>query len=379
MECGLWLRMTWYKCGEDREHLDHVARKKSRIKIPRATRIGMLPPGYFLARFRPKTKPITRRYLDLVTYFNSRQQALNEACRVKEYLEARLSRPCNVYVHFDEGGPHGHFIFRNADAAGRALRLTIRDCTDIKEGVAQILGRRVSPKGTGRRFVPLKMLKANPAALQEAKREHAAIVQAVDEILKLYRGHDAIRVAAVWGEMRHDTGSVDPKVTSGRQLMARLLNGLAHVGFEVVFRPDGSGETDVLFLDGVPAGRIKHLPPSTLVVQVGADRYQAHVPVLTTDARLSREEITTIEELLRSRYRAEVATFDQERFRKLPGFPTVGAGSPTVQIRKDIVANGPALSMADLARKELPSSRLGSEPFEPGEDSGDDDYPAPGN
>ena len=147
---GTYITIKWYGSDTARSHLMHDNRTRSTIRDPHIERYGSITDEDLLARVVGRTKPITNRYLETMAYTQGTVQ-LEE---VKSYLEQKLARPVVAYRHLDEAVEHCHFLAPNAGTDGRALRLNLSDFSEIKQRIAGILGRTVSPRGAAGAYLP---------------------------------------------------------------------------------------------------------------------------------------------------------------------------------------------------------------------------------
>jgi hypothetical protein len=346
----IYIELRWHDSREAKRHLDHVTRKRSRIENPKVEKLGDVPERYFLVKPAGRTKPITNRYLEIMTYVRTKDEAL----RVKDYLDYWLKRKTNVYLHDDEGGRHAHFILRNADDNDRALRLAKDDLREIKKDIAFALGRQLSPRGTGRRRLALKELKADPEALESAKREFEGTIAQIDELMTLYADYQRIRIAYRSGKGTRVVQDIDPRRSVRDQLLYRRLKAFEADGFEVLFAPVPQPAARVVYLDRVPEGRLGDLPAGTIVVETPGNGYETHTPVTLP---LSVSWVARAQRVLCSMYEANRASVDPESYRRLTGFRNMGRqDSHEVRVREDILCRGRALSIralkADLTRQK---------------------------
>jgi RepB DNA-primase from phage plasmid len=334
----MWIR--WYAAKIAKRHLEHIARVRSQIANPCWEKLGSVPEAYFLAQVPKRTKPLTNRYWELMTYVENR----TEAEKVRVYLEMRLQRAVNAYVHYDEGGVHAHFVARNANDQGRALRLSLKDIGEIKRSVACIVGLQLAPKGSGRRHIPLPLLRAHPGALRAAKQDFEVTVGQVQRVIDLYRGYKAVSVVAG----RLDVQVLDLTVPVRDQLLLKKLKGLNRRGAAIRFAPvlTDLARPSVLFLDAVPEGQLQELPQDTLIVEVSEHRYQVHIPFATP---ITPEEVTIAQRMLSGRFESDRSSIDVGHYRRLPGFGNEEyPEAPAVHIRDDVKPTGPAVSITEL-------------------------------
>jgi len=342
----IYIEMSWRNSQEANRHLDHVTRKKSEIKDPKVEKLGDTPDEYFLELPGRITKPITNRYFEIMTYIRTK----TEAERIKDYLECWYKRKVNVYLHDDEGGLHGHFILRNAGDDGRALNLKINNFRDIKKDIAFALDRQLSPKGTGRRRLNLKEIKADPQALQAAKDEFNTTIGYIDELMKLYDDCQSIRIAYRSKKETREriVQDIDPRRSVRDQLRYRHLMALNMDGAEILFAPvmEPTTKARVIYLDRVPERRLEELPAGSIVVQISEHAYEAHVPI---SLPLSVSWVAKGQRVLCGVYGANRASVAPDQYRRLPGFRHVSGENPQeTLIRRDIICRGRALSISAL-------------------------------
>jgi hypothetical protein len=329
-----YIRATWYDSRSAKRHLTHLTRERTTIQNPKWEVYGDMPEEYLLARTPRRTRPIKNRIFEVMTYVES----LGEMSRVWEYLEKRLNRAVNCYCHFDEKADHVHFVCRVADDDGRALRLRRTDLVEMCAKVAALLGRRLSPRGTGRRQLALKELKANPGALEAAKDDFGETIRQIDELMTLYVEYDRVRIACRRGTNIRVVREIDPMRPVRDQLRYRALRRLEADGFEVLFAPVPQAGARVVCLGLVPEAMLTELPAGAIVVQATEHAYEAHIPI---SLPLSRSGVAQVQRFLCSVYESDRASVAPDRYYSLPGFHEA-------RIRGDVVCSGRALSIAAI-------------------------------
>jgi hypothetical protein len=355
----MWIREEWYDSSSARAHLAHVDRTKTKIAEPKFDVFGDLSNEYLLAQPPKRTKPIKNRLFELTTYI----ETLGEMGEVWAYLEEKLGRPVNCYAHFDEGGDHVHFICRVADDEGKALRLQRQDLKEVNAHVASLLGRRLSPKGTGRRQLSLKEMKASPEALDDAENEFESTMEQIEAVMSLYASYDAVRIACRSEKGILRVQDIDPKRPARDQLYYRRLKALNMSGSEILFAPvpQSTSGARVIYLDRVPEHRLTELPAGSVVVETSEHAYGAHVPV---SLPMSAATVAVAQRVLCGEFDANRGSVAPGCYRRLPGFHNMSHENPReVRIIEDIMCQGRAVSISaingDLARQKRIQEKAG--------------------
>jgi hypothetical protein len=355
----IWIREEWYDSRSAKAHLDHVSRTRTKIQAPVWEVFGDLSEEYLLAQTVKRTKPIKNRLFEVVTYI----ETLGEMGQVWAYLEEKLGRPVNCYCHFDEGADHVHFVCRVADDTGKALRLQRRDLKEINASIASLLGRQLSPPGTGRRQLSLQEVKASPESLRDAKNEFESTIEQIDAVMSLYASYGAVRIAC-----RSDKGilrvqDIDPKRPVRDQLKYRRLKALNMSGSEILFAPvpQSTTEARVLYLDRVPEHRLTELPAGSVVLEISEHAYEAHIPV---SLPMSTSTVAKAQRVLCGRFDSNRGSVAPGHYRRLPGFRHMAPEDPQeIQIKENIVCQGRAVSIealrGDLSRQKRIQEAVG--------------------
>jgi hypothetical protein len=331
----VWIRESWYGRRAARKLLDYLTRRKTTTAAPRWDAFGDVSEKYLLARTRSKTRPIKNRLFEVTTYI----ETLDELSKVWGYLEERLARPVVCYCHFDESADHVHFVCRSADDQGRALRVGRMDLAEINARVTSLLGRQLSPRGTGREQLSLGELRAYPQGLAVCKTTFRETITAVDKVMALYAGYSRIRIATRSSGAVRIIQEIDPARSARDQLFYRHLKKLASTGSEILFSPVGSQKATLkpLYLNKVPARHLDQLPAGTVVVEASGS-YRVHIPVITT---LTSSRVATAQRVLCAKLDTDRESVPPGQWRHLPGFHDV-------RIRDDMSCYGVAVSILAL-------------------------------
>lgn len=331
----MWIREKWHDARSTRRLMAYLTRRRTMIPQPRWDVFGDVSERYLLRRTPNRTKPIKNTVFELVTYI----ETLGEMSTVWGYLEQRLRRPINCYCHFDEGADHAHFVCRAADDEGRALRLGRMDLAEMNARIAFLLGRTLSPKGTGREQLSLRELRANPQGLSVCKSRFQDAIAAIDTLMALYAGYQSIRIGAKSNGAVRTIQEIDPARSTRDQLLYRRLKNLAGTGSEIVFSPVGSPRATIkpLYLNRVPARHLNRIPAGSAIVAI-AGTHQAHIPVLTP---LTSSGVATIQRILCAKLETDRESVSPGQWRHLPGFHGV-------HIRTDVMPHGVSVSILAL-------------------------------
>ncbi len=191
---GAFVQIKKYGGSGGTRHMAHNLRKKTQREL--RGEIKKIGDWDSVMRHINEIKPIRKSqkwdYMEIVTYPENEGQAI----AVMEYLKGITNRPVAGVWHYDESHPHVHFVIAWRDENGRALRLQKGMLHTIKKDIARAVGRELTPRGQGRRTIPMHVYMTAPdhynaiAKLEEQRIREAR--ESIEHVLNVYR---SIRVS----------------------------------------------------------------------------------------------------------------------------------------------------------------------------------------
>ena len=353
---GAFVQIKKYGGSGGGSHLAHDLRKKTRKEL--RGDIEKFGDWDSVMRHIREIKPIRKSqkwdYMEIVAYPENSKQA--EA--ILDYLQQLLHRPVAGVWHFDERTPHVHYVIAWRDEEGRALRLQKGMLHTIKRDIARAVGREITPRGQGRRTVPMHVYMSDPEYFDaRAKLESSEIKKAregIKQVLKHYgkiqifflkRGVGTINYPKGIVGMVNNVISVIPENGKPYPLnIQKLYNNNAYGRDEVVFRPMQyyygfrRKEKNLLavkvFIDDIPKNMIRKLPhhsegmrfkfSDTILVETSPGKYQAHFTAYIEylpSVEVDKEGFARfVFRFFSYYYQGDMGSCDPLHLRKLPGF-----------------------------------------------------------
>lgn len=306
----------WFDASEGRKHLAHVFRLKSQIKNPKIYVLGdQHDSDYFLTTVASKTRPAKNYFYELMAYIQDDDKIID----MINFLKENYHRDVTAVVHDDESHRHVHFLLKNQGADGKSLRLQLSDFRAMNAKAAELAGREMAVKGSGRQKIPMRVVKADPQILEREKAHFEEQKKQINAVCEFYNnaGVEKIEISALnrqKGIMPIQMLGTDANLRENVNL--RRLNAMSTAGEEIVFKPLDPVHR-VIYLDDVPRSKLSDYQNSGFIVETSANKYQVHA---MADNALDDKLRLAVQRALAVQSEADTGSISQNHYRKMPGF-----------------------------------------------------------
>lgn len=332
-----FVRFSGYTDQGGKRHLKHVLRLQTqrkelegnRVQIIGDDPIRLLEEGFGPLRTGKAGRPVTKPLKEWVVSGVSVEQAE----RVKEYLEERFDRKVYGVLHDDETVEHAHFLMTGLEEGkSKAIRLGKGDLEQVYRDISKLLDQELTPYGQGRKRVPFKVFMADPEyarqKIEDEMEQNQIILSQAKQIIDLY-GYVDIYALSPQGRFR-----VIDYVDNVDEVPLKRLKGLNVRGEGICFCPSQDQDITTVFIDDISKEKGLALLDEYqgILTETSTGKYQVH---LKLDEPLDDKNVTLVQRALTAKLDGDRASTDSFHLRRFPGFAnTKHADKPWVKIVK---------------------------------------------